>query len=168
MSSVKTTTSNVDIGACVTNKRTFPTPTIPLPPGPPPMQPPKKKTRQIFGKNVYIAAKDFTAPTAMERRMRCHNRVFNKKHLKEWIDEIILDDFVVNGTTSKFKTLEEFKKLAIPILEKMGELVNNYEIEIVKYSDFQKILRKASLGECFSEAESDDEDSPSDDDVEDM
>lgn len=88
--------------------------------------------------------------------------------LKEWIDEVIVDDFILNGSTSKFIALEKYKKLAIPILLKMSKLVQGFEIEIFKYSEFREIIRKASLGECFSEAETLGEDSLSDDEVDDM
>lgn len=127
-----------------------------------------KRKRQTFGTNVHIRARNAEAEK-QEREVMCIiPGIHDEKHLKEWIDSVILDDFILRGSTSKFTCLEKYKKLAVPILLKMMKCVENYEIEIFKYSDFQKIIRKASLGECFSEAESDDEDSPTDDEDEDV
>lgn len=130
--------------------------------------PTNKRKRQTFGPNVHIHAFNFSEPKGLAEVMCIKPELHDEKTLKEWIDGVILDDFIIRGSTSKFTTLEKYKKLAVPILLKMMRLVQNYEIEIFKYSDFQKIIRKASLGECFSEAESDDEDSPTDDEDEDV
>lgn len=124
--------------------------------------PPKRK-RQTFGTNVHIRALN-VEPTKELAEVLCVNPIaHDKQKLTEWVENVILDDFIINGSTSKFITLEKYKKLAIPILIKMAKLTADYQIEIFKYSEFQKIIRKASLGECFSEAEDESEDSVEDD-----
>lgn len=138
-----------------------------MPPTPPP--PPVKmsvRKKQTFGPNVRIASNNF-CPEKQEVRRLCVNKiVFDTNKLTKWIDNTILNDFIVKGSTSKFLDLEKYKKLAIPIIQRMGHLVSNEEIEIFKYSEFQEIMRKAILGESFSEAEDSSEDSLSDDDSE--
>lgn len=130
----------------------------------------QKRTRSGFSKEFLsqLISKNVEADRADVEVLHVLNVANSESTLKEWIEEVIVDDFILNGSTSKFISLEKYKKLAVPILLKMCTLVQTYEIEIFKYSEFREIIRKASLGECFSEAESLDEDSPSDDEVDDM